>query len=96
MTKNYSNDEFCEIIEERYNRCFVCKEKLVSSKQIITISKKMVDVERYHVVPWEFLLNPVDIRSDGPIPPGNTMSGADAINVHKECFFDQAGKEWEF
>lgn len=84
-----------DIVETRYNRCFVCGERLVDSKseQIIRIQKLRTLAIKNTDRPWDFIIDEMLLETR---ENDDWRSTADGIHIHEECFFLTAGAEWKF
>lgn len=93
--EDISEEQLLDIVENRYNRCFVCREKF-----IVSLPKKLIRIAilstRQTVgrttSPWDFLVEENMLEYKGP----SWISTTDSVLVHEECFFREAGDDWKF
>ena len=85
-------EKFFELIEDRYNRCFVCGEKIVIDDVIISVCRNAVGGAS-PAGPGNFVIKRSEIHSN---INNEEYIAYDQLNVHEECFFDCAGDGWKF
>lgn len=90
--KSISKEEFCELIDNNYNHCFVCKESFdFTDERMIQISRRRN--RGVGLSPWNFRSSELTISSRDN---QGHMATCDGILVHEECFFREAGDEWRW